>query len=117
MKRVSNIVMELGVVEEVDDKTRGNILSNGVQVMQGQSNVSPGNVPEMECYWGQDEHPLLKGTHEEETETGLGTSAMVMEPGYGMMNVNKDTLLEVVVMLSEEEMDKGVVPVGLRKFR
>ena len=55
------------------------------------------------------EHPLLKGAHDEETETGPGLSAMVMEPGYEMLN--KDTLPEVVVMLSEEEEDKKVVPV------
>ena len=97
MKRVWNIVMKLGVVEAVDDKARGNKLSNGVQVVQGHSNVSPRNVSEMECYWGQDEHPLLKGTHEEKTETGLGASAMVMEPGNERMNVCKDTQLEVMM--------------------
>ena len=52
------------MVEEVDDQASGNILSNGIQVMIGQSNVSPGNVPEVECYWGQDEHPLVKGAHD-----------------------------------------------------
>ena len=82
--------------------------------MIGQCNVSPGNVPEVECYWGQDEHPLLKGAHEEETETGPGLSAMVMEPGYEMLN--KDTLPEVVAMLSEEEKDKGVVPVRVERY-
>ena len=43
------------------DTTNINIL-----VMTGQSNGSPSNVPEVECYWGRDEHPLLKEACERE---------------------------------------------------
>ena len=43
-----------------------------------------------------------------------GLSAMVMEPGYEMLN--KDTLPEVVVMLSQEEKDKEVVPVRVERY-
>ena len=67
--------------------------------MTGQSNVSPSNVPEMECFWGQDEHLLLKGAHEEEDETGGESGDIVMEPGDELKF--KDTLPVVVVMLPE----------------
>ena len=56
-----------------DTTTNSNRLSKGLLfVMTGQSNVSHSNVPEMECFWGQDEHPLLKEVHSE-LVTGMET--------------------------------------------
>ena len=51
--------------------------------MTGQINWSPSNVLVMECSWGQDEHPLLKGAHEEDEELGgVGGDVLLHAEGH-----------------------------------
>ena len=47
--------------------------------MTGQSNRSLTNVPEMECSWGQDEHPLVKGAREGVDESAGGLESILIQ--------------------------------------
>ena len=71
--------MEVEVEDKEFNTTRSIRLSNVLLVMPGQSNWSPRNVPAKECSWGQVEHPLLKGVHEEEDETGGVAGGVVIQ--------------------------------------
>ena len=69
--------------------------------MLGQSNESPSNVPEMGCCWGQDEHPLEKGTHEGDDETGGESSE-----AYSMER-SQDGVQKVVELHEVHSLEEG----------